>query len=70
MSKKGVRYRYVMSKKGVMDMKMKIALATATLMLLPSLGMAMGCNHSKQAMSCAASSVYDAESKSCVATTT
>ncbi len=51
-------------------MKMKIALATATLMLLPSLGMAMGCNHSKQAMSCAAGSVYDAESKSCVATTT
>jgi F0F1-type ATP synthase alpha subunit len=57
-----------MSQKGVMDMKMKIALATATLMLLPSLGMAMGCNYDKQAMSCAV--VYDADSKSCVATTT
>jgi hypothetical protein len=59
-----------MSEKGVMDMKMKIALATATLMLLPSLGMAMGCNHSKQAMSCAAGSVYDADTNTCVATTT
>ncbi len=51
-------------------MKMKIALTAATLMLLPSLGMAMGCNHSKQAMSCAAGTVYDADSHTCVATTT
>ncbi len=51
-------------------MKMKIALATATLMLLPSLGMAAGCSYDKQAMSCAAGSVYDADSNSCVATTT
>lgn len=51
-------------------MKMKIALATATLMLLPSLGMAMGCNYDKQAMSCAVGTVYDAESNSCVAATT
>jgi hypothetical protein len=51
-------------------MDMKVALATATLMLLPSLGMAMGCNYDKQAMSCAAGSVYDAASNSCVATTT
>ncbi len=51
-------------------MKMKIALATATLMLLPSLGMARVCNYDKQAMSCATGTVYDAESNSCVATTT
>ena len=51
-------------------MKMKIALTAGTLMLLPSLGMAMGCNHSKQAMSCAAGTVYDADSHTCVATTT
>lgn len=51
-------------------MKMKIALSAAALMLLPTLGMAMGCNHSKQAMSCAEGSTYDAESHSCVATTT
>lgn len=51
-------------------MKMKIALSTAALMLLPTLGMAMGCNYDKQAMSCATGTVYDAESHSCVATTT
>ena len=52
-------------------MKMKIALATASLMLLPSFAMAMGgCNYDKQVMSCATGSVYDADSKSCVATTT
>ncbi|MEQ6202760.1 hypothetical protein ABMC88_06855 [Sulfitobacter sp. HNIBRBA2951] len=51
-------------------MKMKIALSAAALLLLPSLGMAMGCNQSKQAMSCADGSVYDSESHSCVATTT
>jgi hypothetical protein len=53
-----------------MDMKMKIALATAALMLLPTLSMAAGCSYRKQAMSCAAGSVYDADSNSCVATTT
>ncbi|KIN71869.1 hypothetical protein [Sulfitobacter guttiformis] len=51
-------------------MKMKIALATATLLLLPTLSMAAGCNYDKQAMSCAQGSVYDSASKSCVATTT
>ena len=51
-------------------MKVKIALATATLMLLPSLGMAMGCTYDKQAMSCATGTVYDANSNSCIATTT
>ena len=51
-------------------MKMKIALATATLMLLPTLSMASGCNYDKQAMSCAAGSVYDSASNSCIATTT
>ncbi|QUJ78102.1 adenylosuccinate lyase [Sulfitobacter albidus] len=53
-------------------MKLKIALATTALMLAPSLALAMGCSgsHSTQAMSCAAGTVYDADSNSCVATTT
>jgi len=51
-------------------MKMKIALSTAALILLPVMGYAAGCNYDKQAMSCGAGSVYDADSKSCVATTT
>jgi BRCT domain type II-containing protein len=55
---------------GVMDMKMKIALATAALIALPAMGFAAGCNYDKQAMSCGVGSVYDADSNSCVATTT
>jgi len=51
-------------------MKMKIALVTAALIVMPALGFAAGCNYGKQAMSCGAGSVYDAESNSCVATTT
>tara|TARA_R100001369_G_scaffold46511_2_gene72865 strand:+ start:614 stop:793 length:180 start_codon:yes stop_codon:yes gene_type:complete len=59
-----------MSNQGVKDMKMKIALSTAALILLPAMSFAAGCNYDKQAMSCAAGSVYDADSNSCVATTT
>lgn len=51
-------------------MKMKIALSTAALILLPTLGMAAGCSHDKQAMSCATGTTYDADSHSCIATTT
>ncbi|MEH6645361.1 hypothetical protein [Sulfitobacter sp.] len=51
-------------------MKMKIALSTVVLILLPTLSFASGCNYDKQAMSCAAGPVYDAESNSCVETTT
>jgi hypothetical protein len=56
--------------KGVIDMKMKIALSAAALILLPALGMAEGCSHDRQAMSCAAGTTYDADSHSCIATTT
>ena len=51
-------------------MKMKIALATATLMMLPTLSMAAGCNHDKQAMSCAAGSTYDSASQTCMPVST
>lgn len=51
-------------------MKMKIALSTAALILLPAMGFAAGCNYDKQAMSCASGTVYDVDSHSCVATTT
>jgi hypothetical protein len=56
--------------KGVMDMRMKIALSTAALILLPALGMAEGCRKDTQAMSCATGTTYDADSHSCIATTT
>lgn len=39
------------------------------LTLAPALSYAEGCNYSKQAMSCAAGSTYDADSKSCVPAT-
>lgn len=51
-------------------MKFKIALSAAALILLPAMGFAAGCNYDKQVMSCAAGSVYDADSNTCVATTT
>ena len=44
-------------------MKLKIALSTAALILLPAMSFAAGCNYDKQAMSCAAGSVYLAGSK-------
>lgn len=50
-------------------MKLKIVLSTAFVILVPQLGLAAGCS-SKQAMSCAEGSVYDAASHSCVAITT
>ncbi len=51
-------------------MKMKTALATATLMLLPTLSIAAGCNYDKQAMSCAAGSTYDSATKTCLPVST
>ncbi len=51
-------------------MKMKLALSTAALILLPAISFAAGCNYDKQAISCATGSVYDSASKSCVEATT
>ncbi|WP_299285840.1 hypothetical protein [uncultured Tateyamaria sp.] len=47
-----------------------LAVALA-LTLAPTLGLAMGCNYGKdqQAMSCAAGTTYDTNTKTCVATT-
>lgn len=53
-------------------MKTKTLAVALALTLAPTLGFAMGCNygkHEQQAMSCAAGTVYDAASNSCVATT-
>ena len=49
-------------------MKMKIALAT--LMLLPTLSIAAGCNYDKQAISCTAGSTYDSVTKTCLPVST
>lgn len=53
-------------------MKMKIALSTAALLVLPTLTMAAGCNHDNQAMSCAEGTVYASASAShsCIVTIT
>ncbi|MCX7565057.1 hypothetical protein OS189_01705 [Sulfitobacter sp. F26169L] len=48
-------------------MKMKIALSTIALILLPSISFAAGCSYGKQAMSCAEGTVYDSASHSCIA---
>ncbi|WP_147113716.1 carbohydrate-binding module family 14 protein [Tateyamaria sp. syn59] len=53
-------------------MKTKTVLVALALTLAPTLSLAMGCNYDKleqQAMSCAAGTVYDADTNSCVATT-
>lgn len=49
-------------------MKIKTLAIALTLAGLPTLGLAMGCNHAKeqQAMSCAAGSTYDSATQSCV----
>lgn len=49
-------------------MKLGIALSTLALVALPSFGFAM-CASQKHAMSCAEGSVYDAETATCVVTT-
>lgn len=53
-------------------MKLRIALVAATLALAPTLGLAMGCNHSKekQAMSCAEGTAYDSSTHSCLPVST
>lgn len=51
---------------------MKTVLAALALTLAPTLSLAMGCSygkHDQQVMSCAAGTVYDANTNSCVATT-
>jgi len=53
-------------------MTIKTSLVALALTLAPALAMAEGCNYGKleqQAMSCAAGSIYDASSKSCLPTT-
>ena len=52
-------------------MKTKTVLVALALTLAPTLSLAMGCNYGKheQAMSCAAGTVYDADTKTCVSTT-
>ncbi|WP_299772260.1 hypothetical protein [uncultured Tateyamaria sp.] len=53
-------------------MKTKTLVVTLAFTLAPTLTLAMGCNygkHDQQAMSCAAGTVYDVDSNSCVATT-
>ena len=53
-------------------MKTKTLAVVLALTLAPTLGFAMGCNYDKleqQAMSCAAGTVYDADTNTCVATT-
>lgn len=49
-------------------MTIKTLSVALALTLTPALGLAMGCNYGKheQAMSCAAGTVYDAESQTCV----
>lgn len=47
-------------------MKLGIALATLALVVAPGLSFAQGCDHGKQAMSCAEGTVYDSVSGSCV----
>ena len=49
-------------------MKIKTVAIALALTIAPTLSMAAGCNYGKeqQVMSCAAGSIYDAESKTCV----
>ncbi|MDW3182141.1 MULTISPECIES: adenylosuccinate lyase [unclassified Roseobacter] len=53
-------------------MTIKTLAAAVALTLAPALAFAAGCNYGKEeiTMSCAAGTVYDTDSKSCVATTT
>ncbi|WP_397542993.1 hypothetical protein [Roseovarius salis] len=52
-------------------MKLKLVVASATLTLASAVSAYAGCDYHKQqqAMSCADGKTYDAESKSCVPTT-
>jgi len=55
-------------------MKTKLLLATAAVMLAPSIALAMGCSsgHAKSedvVMTCAPGSVFDADAERCVPTT-
>ncbi|PVA09803.1 adenylosuccinate lyase [Pelagivirga sediminicola] len=48
---------------------MKILTLAALLALAPTLSLAMGCDHGKkstQAMTCAAGTTYDADTKACL----
>ncbi len=47
-------------------MPIKAALTALALTLVPTLGLAMGCNSEKRAQSCAEGMSWDAQSQSCV----
>ena len=47
-------------------MPLKIALTALTLTLVPTLALAAGCGHEKQAQSCAEGMMWDAATNSCV----
>jgi len=49
-----------------MKMKLKMILTAAALVVSPALAFADCSYHTKQVMTCAAGSVYDAETSSCV----
>lgn len=51
-------------------MKLRIACVALALTLAPTLSLASGCSHGKQAMSCAAGSSFDADTGTCVADAT
>jgi hypothetical protein len=51
-------------------MKLKALAIAAALSLAPTLALAMGCSSSHATMSCAAGTVYDAASGTCVASAT
>ncbi|MGJ8626638.1 MAG: hypothetical protein ACSHXB_06730 [Sulfitobacter sp.] len=51
-------------------MKLRIACVALALALAPTLGLAAGCQHGKQAMSCAPGSSFDADAGTCVADAT
>ena len=47
-------------------MKLRIACVALALTIVPTLGLAEGCQHGKQAMSCAPGSSFDADTGTCV----
>jgi hypothetical protein len=53
-------------------MKIKTTLAAITLLLAPTFALAEGCIHDRQqeaSLTCAVGTTYDADTKSCVTTT-
>ena len=59
-------YLEVYLNRRTMKMKLKMILTAAALVVSPALAFADCSYHTKQVMTCAAGSVYDAETSSCV----